>query len=180
MSFMVYRANKLRKTNIQDGDYISEIIKIEQDKSNRNVWYVTFKLLNGEIIRNRYVDDPNKYSAFDVLIDAVLGTDSSDVDLVDLIGNYVKISVVNESRYTNVKRVRGLNEQDKEEVERYEDEELTDDGDEIDELDDETPDDEELDLELDDNNDLEDDPEPDIEEPRRNRLGSGFGRKRRI
>lgn len=190
MSFMIYRSKKLRKATTLDGDYIAEIEEIEPDKSQSDVWHVKFRILNGELINNRYIDDSNKYSALDALIDAALGTDSSDVDLNDLIGCYVKITVANEGRFTNVKRVTSLSEQEQEGIEGSQEENSdTEDEedescaeDEKEELDDEEPDDDELDEELEDELDdemsLTDDSEPDFEKPRRRRFGSGLGRKR--
>ncbi|MGX4583032.1 hypothetical protein [Paenibacillus chitinolyticus] len=190
MSFMIYRAKKLRKMNILNGGYLAEIIKIERDKSDRNAWYVEFRLFNEGIVRNRYVDNPEKYSPLDSLIDAALGTDSGDVDLNEIIGCYVKVTVVNEGRYTNVKKVNSLNKQDMEELERYQDEASSSDNvdnestydDSYDEDESDELDEEELDLEddPDDEDDPEDEPESSFEEPQKIRLGFGLGRRRQI
>ncbi|WP_211748743.1 hypothetical protein [Paenibacillus sp. Marseille-Q4541] len=175
MSFMINREKKLRKSNIQDGSYLAEIIEIKQGKSDCNIWHVEFKLLaEGETISNRYVDNPEVYGAFDALIDAALGIDSCNVDLSELVGHYVKVIIANEGRYTNVKRVYKVNRQDMEEIERYQEDHLEED-DSDNELDDDELDDDELEIE----DDLEDDSDPEDEQPRRNRLSSNLGRRRR-
>ncbi|MNK29903.1 hypothetical protein D3C87_483060 [compost metagenome] len=182
MSYMLYRSKKLQNNNIQDGEYPAKIVNVEPDKRNNDVWYVQFELVNGGIVRNRYVDHPDIISALDYLIFAALGQEVEDLDLLQIIGCYVMITVQKRGVYTNVIRVENLNEKDIEELERHLNDEDTDDLDspddeESEELDEEIEDDE-LDMEswedskVEDTDDTEDE---DAEEPQ----STSLGRRRR-
>ncbi|MGC5776633.1 hypothetical protein [Paenibacillus pabuli] len=184
MSLMIYREEKQGEFQVVlDGEYIAEIIDVEADSSNNKAYYVSFKLSTGEVIRNRYVSNPKKRDPLDILISVTLGHGSINVDLEEIIGKTVKITVANEDIYTNVKKVNRLNRQELEELERYLNDEDIDDLDSLD-------DDDEPDEALEDDEDLEPlgDPEDDItdeienenaEEPQRNWGYSGRRRRRR-
>ncbi|WP_145414888.1 hypothetical protein [Paenibacillus xylanexedens] len=175
MSFMLYRSKKLQRNNIQDGEYPAKIVNVEPDKRNKDVWHVQFELANGGIVRNRYVDHPDIISALDYLIFAALGQEVEDLDLLQIIGCYVMITVQKRGMYTNVIRVENLNEKDIEELERHLNDEDTDDldssdDDEDEELDEELEDDE-LDMESweesedEDTDDTEDEDAEELQSP---------------
>ncbi|SEL78632.1 hypothetical protein [Paenibacillus sp. OK003] len=184
MSLIIYREEKQGELQVvPDGEYIAKIIDIEVDSSNSKVYYVSFMLSTGEVIRNRYVFNPKKRDPLDILISVTLGHRSINVDLEEIIGKTVKITVANEGIYTNVKKVNQLDQEDLKELERYLNNEDTDDLDLLD-------DDDEPDEAIEDDEDLEPlgDPEDDntdetenedAEEPQSNWGYSGRSRRRR-
>ncbi|WP_025686050.1 hypothetical protein [Paenibacillus maysiensis] len=180
MSFMINREGKKAELQVvPDGEYTAEITDVEADLSNDKACYVSFTLLTGEVIRNRYVSNPKKRDPLDILINVTLGRRSINVDLEEIIGKFVKITVANEQIYTNVKKVNKLNQQDIEELERHLKDEDTDEIEESDELDDdEVLDTEELDLESWD--DAYEDTESDTDEPHKIWMQPESRRKRRI
>lgn len=185
MSFMLYREEKKEELQlVPDGQYTAEVTAVEADPSNNKACYVSFTLLTGKTIRNRYVFNPKKRDALDILVNVALGSASINIDLEDIIGKFVKITVVNEDIYTNVKKVNRLNQKDIENLERHLNDEDTNDLDSSDdeereELDEEVEDDE-LDLESWEDSEVEDTDEiedEDAEEPQS--TSSDYGRRRR-
>lgn len=186
MSFKIYRANKLRKATIQDGNYVAKVHNVEPDNRSSDVWYVEFELLSGEIVRNRYVDRPDIFTALDHLIDVALGADCEEINLLEIIGRYVKITVKRRGRYTNVTWVDPLSNADQEELKQHLKDEDTDEldspeNDEDGELDNKLEDNEVLDtdeLDLESWNDSDNDLDEEDEEPLQTRAQLGLRRRR--
>jgi len=130
MNFFDYRAQKYaNQRNYADGSHIVNILDAKEVSELKYTVKLGFR--DGKVLDKTFTYDVSKYSPFDALIDAALGHGAVNFKLQDLVGKYVEIEILNEGRFTNIKRIRPVKIQDQtvndfidEELEEVTDEEF--------------------------------------------------------
>ncbi|MGE6229862.1 hypothetical protein ACTHPH_06560 [Paenibacillus pasadenensis] len=111
MNFFEYRAQKYaNQRTIADGAHTVTILEAREDDEMKFI--VKLRFQSGEVLEKKFNYDPYKYGPFDALIDAALGRGATNFGLPDLIGKRIEIEVLNENRFTNIKRIRPVKLQD--------------------------------------------------------------------
>ncbi|QNK57431.1 hypothetical protein [Paenibacillus sp. PAMC21692] len=110
MSFYEYRAQKYaNQRKYADGSHKVSLLEV-REKSDLK-FAVKFGFRDGNVLEKTFTYHVSKYGPFDALIDAALGRGATDFELQDLVGKHIEIEILNEERFTNIKRIRSVNVQ---------------------------------------------------------------------